>query len=83
MLSDCPACRSRWTAIEPRQIKKPGGPLLTDFSDATYSDNSRKLCQKSVVVHYAILGGASVPASRLVSSLAPPNCTITQKFIGM
>src|SRR6266487_6688327 len=27
-----------------------------------------------------MLGGASVPASRLVSSLAPPNCTTTQSL---
>ena len=33
-----------------------------------------------VVVHYAVFGGASVRASRLVSSLAPPNCTSTYDF---
>jgi len=31
-----------------------------------------------VVVRFATFGGASVLASRLVSSLAPPNCTTTQ-----
>src|SRR5579862_9250482 len=34
-----------------------------------------------VVACFAIFGGASVLASRLVSSLAPPNCTASFFFI--
>ena len=38
-----------------------------------------KLPHATVVVHFAIFGGASVLASRLVRSLAPPNCTTTHE----
>jgi cyclic beta-1,2-glucan synthetase len=39
----------------------------------------RALDEKSPVAHVATFGGASVPASRLVSSLAPPNFITTEK----
>jgi hypothetical protein len=34
-----------------------------------------------IVVHFAIFGGASVLACRLVSSVAPRNCTTTAFFV--
>jgi hypothetical protein len=39
----------------------------------------RPRSERRVVVHFAAFGGASVLASRLVSSLAPPNCTTTER----
>jgi hypothetical protein len=40
---------------------------------------TRPRSERRVLVHFAAFGGASVLASRLVSSLAPPNCTTTER----
>jgi hypothetical protein len=37
--------------------------------------------KNAVAAHFAAFGGASVLASRLVSSLAPPICTTTKNAI--